>query len=113
MAQKQPSTVDDGEPECVCTLVGAFETLGSKYAIPLVCMLDYHDTLRFGDIERHLPGASTSTLSTRLDDLEDEGWVVREQYDEIPPRVEYGLTDRGGELAQRLRPLVKWAHERE
>ena len=113
MDDDQPCTVEDGEPTCVCPVVGVIETLGSKYAIPLVCVLDYHDTLRFGEIEAHLPGASTSTLSARLDDLEDEGLLYREQFDEIPPRVEYELTDRGRELAERLQPLVEWVTESE
>ena len=111
MARQQPCEVEDGEPTCVCPLVGVIETLGSKYAIPLVCVLDFHETMRFGEIEEHFPGASTSTLSTRLDDLEAEGLLDREQYDEIPPRVEYELTERGRELARRLQPLVEWVQE--
>lgn len=49
-------------------------------------------------------------VSRRLDELE-AGLLVREQYDEIPPRVEYSLTRRGEELAHRLHPLLKWAAE--
>ena len=113
MAQRQPTTLDDGELECVCSAAGVIETLGSKYAIPLICLLGAQDTMRFGEIESYLPTASTSTLSARLDDLEEEGLVAREQYDEIPPRVEYELTDRGRELAERLQPLVEWAQESE
>lgn len=113
MAQRQPATVDDEQLECVCAAAGVIETLGSKYAIPLVCVLGAHDAMRFGEIETYFPTASTSTLSTRLGDLQEEGLVVREQYDEIPPRVEYELTDRGRELAARLQPLVEWAQESE
>ena len=113
MAQKQSCTVENGEPTCVCPVVGVIETLGSKYAIPLVCVLDYHETIRFGEIESHFPGASTSTISARLDDLEDEGLLSREQFDEIPPRVEYELTDRGRNLAERLQPLVEWVQDGE
>lgn len=113
MAEQQSCTTENGEPTCVCPLVGVIETLGSKYAIPLVCVLDYHETMRFGEIESHFPGASTSTLSARLGELEDEGLLAREQFDEIPPRVEYELTEKGRELADRLRPLVEWVHESE
>jgi DNA-binding HxlR family transcriptional regulator len=70
-----------------------------------------HGTVRFGDLEAHFPEASTSTLSARLDDPEEAGLVAREQYDEIPPRVEYELTDAGAELGERLRPVAEWAAE--
>jgi len=52
---------------------------------------------------------SSSTLSTRLDELVEAGILSREQYAEIPPRVEYELTDIGEELGQHLEPLLKWA----
>ncbi|MFW6354904.1 MAG: winged helix-turn-helix transcriptional regulator [Verrucomicrobiota bacterium] len=55
-----------------------------------------------------MPGASTSTLSARLDELVDAGLLDRERYAEIPPRVEYELTDDGAELAERLRPVAEW-----
>lgn len=109
---ESPRLADD-EPTCYCPLTGVIETLGRKYAISLVCVLDYHGTLRFGELEALFPDASTSTLSARLNDLEAEGLLVREQYDEIPPRVEYELTEKGRELAGRLQPLVTWAQESE
>jgi DNA-binding HxlR family transcriptional regulator len=77
----------------------------------IVCVVAAHGTVRFGEIEDHLPGASTSTLSTRLDDLVEAGLIERERYAEIPPRVEYSLSDDGAELAERLRPVVEWAAE--
>jgi len=51
----------------------------------VVCVVAHHEPVRFGLLEDHLPDASTSTLSTRLDELEAEGLLTRERYDEIPP----------------------------
>ena len=79
----------------------------------IVCVVAVHGTVRFGMLETHISDASTSTLSARLDDLETEGLVTREQYDEIPPRVEYELTEDGEELAERLRPVLEWVQSRE
>lgn len=95
-------------PTCVCPVTGLMETLGKKYALQLVCIVGAHGTARFSDVEAHLPDASTSTLSTRLDELREAGIVSRTQYDEIPPRVEYELTESGAELQERLEPLLAW-----
>jgi len=103
---------DIEESACYCLLSDVMDLLGRKYVMDLVCIVGIHGRARFGDIEAHLPDASTSTLSTRLDELEAEGLVRREQYDEIPPRVEYELTDEGTELAERLEPLIAWLAER-
>lgn len=54
---------------------------------------------------------SSSTVSTRLDELVEARILVREQYAEIPPRVEYELTETGEELGRYLEPLLKWAEE--
>lgn len=88
------------------------ELLGRKYVMDIVCIVGVHDTVRFGEIEAHLPGASTSTLSTRLDELVEAGLVERERYAEIPPRVEYELSEDGRELAERFEPVVEWAAQR-
>jgi len=66
---------------------------------------------RYGDIEATFEEVSSSTLSTRLNELVEAGILSREQYDEIPPRVEYELTEIGEELGERLEPLLKWAEE--
>lgn len=98
---------------CYCPVSGLMETLGRKYALQLVCIVGAHGTARFSEIEAHLPGASTSTLSARLGELTERGIVSRTQYDEIPPRVEYELTDAGEALQERLEPLLAWVEARE
>jgi len=100
------------DPRCYCLLSDVLGLLGRKYVMDIVCVVAVHGTVRFGTLEDHIPEASTSTLSARLDDLEASGLVTREQYDEIPPRVEYELTDDGEELAERLAPVLEWARGR-
>jgi len=101
-----------GDPRCYCLLSELVDLLGQKYVMDIVCVVAVHDSVRFGTVEDHIPGASTSTLSGRLDDLVAADLLEREQYDEIPPRVEYRLTDDGAELARRLEPVLDWAAER-
>lgn len=104
---------DEETPRCYCPLGGVVDRLARKYAMQVVCVVGAHGTVRFSDIEAHLPGASTSTLSARLSELVEAGLVERTQHDEIPPRVEYELTADGRELQARLEPLLEWAVERQ
>jgi len=106
-----PAPTCDVEGTCYCPLTGVIDTLSRKYAIQLVSIIGAHDSLRFAEIEDHLPTASTSTISKRLNEFEEAGLVSRTQYNEIPPRVEYALTDDGDEVRTRLEPLLEWATE--
>ncbi|TKX35469.1 transcriptional regulator [Halorubrum sp. CGM5_25_10-8B] len=106
-----PAPTCDVEGTCYCPLTGVIDTLSRKYAMQLVSIIGAHDSLRFAEIEDHLPTASTSTISKRLNEFEEAGLVSRTQYNEIPPRVEYALTDDGDEVRTRLEPLLEWATE--
>lgn len=115
MVQRTEATaVDCGvEGTCHCVASELMELLGRKYVTEIVCVVGTHGRVRFGELESHVPGASTSTLSARLDDLVEAELLAREQYDEIPPRVEYELTEDGEQLAERFEPVVEWVLERE
>ncbi|QKG94262.1 transcriptional regulator [Halorubrum sp. SS5] len=110
MADTTPSPpACDVDGTCYCPLTGVITVLSRKYAIQLISIVGAHESLRFAEIEDHLPGASTSTISKRLDEFEEADLITRTQYDEIPPRVEYALTEEGDELRTRLEPLLEWA----
>jgi len=97
--------------DCLCPLDGVMDLLSRRYAMQLVCVVGAIGPARYGDVEETFDGVSSSTLSTRLDELVEAGILAREQYAEIPPRVEYELTDTGEELGRRLEPLLKWVEE--
>jgi len=101
--------VCDVDGTCYCPLTGVIDTLSRKYAMQLVSIIGAHDSLRFAEVEDHLPEASPSTISKRLDEFEEAGLISRTQYDELPPRVEYSLTGDGAEVRTRLEPLLEWA----
>jgi len=99
------------EPACQCLAAEVMGLLREKYALDIVCLVGIHGQVRFGEIENHLPEASTATLSARLAELTAAGLLEREEFDELPPRVEYAVTDEGEALADRLDPLIDWVLE--
>ena len=114
---EQPSRSDpDEDPladaRCYCRLGGTIELLSRKYTVQLICGIGILEPARYGEIEAAFGDVSSSTLSARLDELTEAGLLDREQYDEIPPRVEYRLTEDGAELRAMLEPLLEWVESR-
>lgn len=107
----KPAPSCDIDEGCYCPLTGLIETLSQKYAMQLVSIVGAHDAMRFAEIEDHLPAASSSTISKRLKEFQEARLLTRTQYDEIPPRVEYELTEDGHEVQERLQPLLEWVTE--
>lgn len=105
--------VQHAEIDCYCPLGGVMDLLSRRYAMQVICVVGATGPARYGEIEETFGEVSSSTLSTRLDDLVEAGFLSREQYDEIPPRVEYELTGTGDELRERLDPLLEWAEKRD
>lgn len=101
------------EPTCYCPLGGVMDLLSRRYAMQVICVVGAIGPARYGEIEETFGEVSSSTLSTRLDDLVEAGVLTRKQYAEIPPRVEYELTEMGDELRERLDPLLEWIDEQE
>jgi DNA-binding HxlR family transcriptional regulator len=104
---------DQIEETCYCPLDGVINALSRKYAMQVISAIGGHGTMRYGEIEDHLSTASSATVSDRLEELVAAGLIERTQYDEIPPRVEYELTEAGHELRELLDPVLEWATRRE
>ena len=66
---------------------------------------------RFGELQRRLDGVTQSSLTKSLRELERDGFLHREIYQEIPPRVEYTLTDTGESFAPILHSMLAWSEE--
>lgn len=95
--------------ECICSTAGLVQIIGRKYALRLLFLIGERGRMRFGDLRSEMDDMSSSTLSIRLAELEGAGLIHREMFAEIPPRVEYTLTDGGKELRKRLFSLSKFA----
>lgn len=91
----------------VCGMSLAIDVVGGKWKLHLMWVLGAGPQ-RFGRIRRMLTGVSEKVLTENLRQLETAGVVRREVYPEVPPRVEYSLTELGEDLARALRPLEEW-----
>lgn len=79
----------------------------SKWGMLVLIMLSER-THRYAELRRRIGGVSERMLALTLRTLEEDGFVSRRDFGEVPPRVEYTLTPMGGELAQHLRTLGQW-----
>ena len=85
--------------------------IAGKYKpIILYCLMEY-EPVRFNEMRRYVGSAADKTLSQTLKELERDGLIHREMYPEIPPKVEYTLTERGHSLVQVLDQLCVWGEE--
>jgi DNA-binding HxlR family transcriptional regulator len=100
-------------PTCYCPVGGVMELLSRRYAMQLICVVGAIEPVRYNEIEDTFGDVSSSTLSSRLEELAEAGYLSREQYAEIPPRVEYELTETGEQLCHRLEPLLEWVEDQE
>ncbi|MEB3160656.1 MAG: winged helix-turn-helix transcriptional regulator [Synechocystis sp.] len=85
------------ESDYICPIQHVVDLLGNKWSI-LVLRELFKATRRTGQLLEALPGCSTKTLTARLRELEQQGIVKREVFAEIPPHVEYSLTEKGLEI---------------
>lgn len=90
-----------------CPSREVFGHVTSKWGVLVLAALSER-SLRWGELRRRIGGISEKMLAQTLRTLEDDGLVHREAHAVIPPRVEYRLTPLGGELAERLLPVVEW-----
>ena len=79
-----------------------------KYKIPIICCLMLHGPTRYNELKRQVKAATFSSLSKALKELEADGLVHREEYPQIPPKVEYSLTERGKSLIPLLDGMCEW-----
>lgn len=89
---------------------GILDRIGDKWTLLVVATLD-GERMRFGDVQRRIPGISQRMLTRTLRHLERDGLVTREVYAEVPPRVEYELTSTGQTLIEPAVNLAQWAVE--
>ena len=85
--------------------------ISGKYKpVILYCLMEY-EPVRFNEMRRYVGSAADKTLSQTLKELERDGLIHREMYPEIPPKVEYTLTERGHSLVRVLDQLCVWGEE--
>ena len=95
--------------EAVCPLKLAMEIAGGKWKSSIVCLLSDGTPRRFSEIRRVMPVVTNTMLSQSLKELESGHIIERIQYNEMPVRVEYRITQDGKELQEALDRLNQWS----
>ena len=97
--------------EYKCPIIHALDIIGGKWKLPILWHLADKKSVRYNELRRSVKGITNMMLTKCLRDLEEHGLIQREQYQEIPPRVEYMLTRRGEQLLPALKKLYAWGEE--
>lgn len=84
------------------------KVIGGKWKMKIIYQLASCQVLRFNEIKRNIPEITYKMLSSQLKELEIDGVVVRTEYPQIPPKVEYRLSDRGLTLIPVLNEMCEW-----
>jgi DNA-binding HxlR family transcriptional regulator len=90
-----------------CPVEAALEVIGGKWK-PLILWALGDTVMRFGELQKGLPGVNAKMLPKQLRELEEDGVITRTIYPEVPPRVEYAITDFGKTLIPILQALCNW-----
>lgn len=93
----------------MCPIRNIVARFGNKWSLLVVVLLSERETTRFNELCRSIPDISSRVLSSTLKMLEADGLVSRTVYPEVPPRVEYRLTEIGRSLVPLIGRLTEWA----
>lgn len=94
-----------------CPVTATMQVLGGKWKAILINAIYFTSPARFGELKRSVKGITQSMLTQQLRELEDDGLISRKIYAEIPPRVEYTLTEFGLTLSPIMQSMAKWGEE--
>ncbi|WP_296005358.1 helix-turn-helix domain-containing protein [uncultured Alistipes sp.] len=94
-----------------CPIRNVLARIGDKWSLLVIFTLDRGGVMRFGELLRALPDISQKMLTVTLRTLEEDGFVVRKVFPEVPPRVEYWLAPRAQTLLPHIHALIGWAQE--
>jgi DNA-binding HxlR family transcriptional regulator len=97
--------------ENTCPVTATMKVLGGKWKPILINAIYFTSPARFGELKRSVVGITQSMLTSQLRELEDDGIVSRKIYAEIPPRVEYTLTEFGLTLSPIIQSMAEWGNQ--
>jgi len=100
-----PST----DPEQACPIAPVVDIVFSRWTTPILWTLNMHGRQRFVELERRITAITPKVLTQRLRQLERDGMIVRTYHPEVPPRVEYEISELGRSLAPLFANLAEWA----
>ncbi len=101
----------DEQGKLKCSIEYTLNKVGGKWKTVILWHLGVDGTHRYNELRRLLPGVAHKVLSQQLKDLETDELIKRKQYDEIPPKVEYSMTEKGKTLLPLLEEMHRWGTE--
>ncbi|MEH0153335.1 helix-turn-helix domain-containing protein [Limibacter armeniacum] len=106
IAMKEMKKYNDADR---CPIRNILDRFGDKWSTLILLVLDEGQTLRFNEIYKCIESISQKMLTVTLKNLEADGLIKRTVYPQVPPKVEYELTERGRSLLPIIHELVEWA----
>lgn len=94
-----------------CPIRNILSRIGDKWSVLTIYTLSANGTMRFKALQHEIPDISQKMLTTTLRTLEEDGLVTRKIYPQVPPKVEYTLTERAHSLIPHINTLISWAKE--
>ena len=94
-----------------CPIRNILASISDKWSILVLFTLNQSALMRFNALQKNIPDISQKMLTVTLRTLEEDGFVRRQVYAEVPPRVEYSLTDRAISLLPHINSLITWAKD--
>lgn len=96
-----------------CCVIYALELIGGKWKLPIIWKLSKKESMRYNELKRNLEGITNIMLTRSLQDLIENGLVLRKEIKQIPPHVEYSLTQSGKSLIPALEIIGTWGKMRQ
>ncbi|MCI1751076.1 MAG: helix-turn-helix transcriptional regulator [Megasphaera cerevisiae] len=94
--------------ECSCSVTYTLAIVGGKWKWLILYKLWDNKILRYGELKRHIPHITHKMLSQQLKELEAAHLILRREYHQVPPKVEYSLTEKGRTLIPILQQMAEW-----
>lgn len=104
-------------PEKICFVTNkepfeyTLSVLSGKWRLKIIYVLTCLGTVRYNALKRNIEGITHKMLSSQLDELENEQIIIRNEYPQVPPKVEYSLTEKGKSLIPLVSSMCEWGRE--
>lgn len=95
----------------ICPIEYTLNTIGGKWKLLIIYHLMHDKIKRYGELKRAINGITHKMLSQQLKELERDEIIVRKQYNQVPPKVEYSLSGKGNQLLPILGLMYQWGEE--